>query len=209
VNRVPFIVAGVVLAAFFGFQSLILLTREPAHEHEVPGEEDYPLEVGLTWVYESGPGLQVVRKIVSATPEHRRWFSMQYDLPLLGRKTLFMRRTRDGVQARRDNVEQIIMKFPMRPGDSWTIDFPNEDLAECTVLQPEEIDVLSTRALASRLRVVRTSRKTGRKTTDHEWYVRGIGLAKMEVTFGLKATFSLIRFERASSSEGSPSGPRK
>jgi len=208
-NRLPFAIAGVVLAIFFGFHGFTLLTREPAHLQEVPGVEDYPLEIGLTWVYESGPGLQVVRKVVSGTPEHLRWYSMQFDLPLLGRKTLLMRRSRDGVLARRDNVEQTIMRFPMRPGDGWTIDFPNEDLAECTVLQPEEIDVLSTKAMASKVRVVRTNRKTGKKTTDHEWYVRGIGLAKMEVTFGLKATFHLIRFERAAASEGIPAIPKK
>ena len=201
----PFVIAGLLLAAFFGFQGLALLTREPAHPRASYLDDDYPLEVGLTWVYKSPMGLQVVRRI---GPYRSPWYEMQFDLPLLGRKTLLMRRTPEGVVAGRGDGEQLIMKFPMRPGDSWTIDFPTEDLAECTVLEPEEIDVLSRRALASKLRVVRTNRKTGKKTTDYEWYVRGIGLAKMEVTFGLKATFDLIRFERAGGAGGPPS-PRK
>ncbi|HTF57836.1 MAG TPA: hypothetical protein VK661_11450 [Planctomycetota bacterium] len=215
-KRSPFIVAGIVLAAFFGFQSLVLLTREPAHPRASMADDDYPLEEGLTWVYKSSMGLQVVRRVVGRGALHwestlASWHVMQFDLPLLGRKRLLMQRTDDGVVAHSDNigdVQQLIMRFPMKVGDTWTIDFPNEDLAECTVLEPEAIDVLSKRALASKLRVVRTHRKTGKKTTDYEWYVRGIGLAKMEVTFGLKATFNLIRFERAAASGGPPS-PQK
>ncbi|HKS16733.1 MAG TPA: hypothetical protein VJU16_05435, partial [Planctomycetota bacterium] len=107
------------------------------------------------------------------------WFKMHFELPLLGTQMLLMRRTDEGVVARRGEIEQLIMKFPMRPGDSWTIDFPNEELAECTVMDPEKIDVLSTRRIASKLRVMRTNRKSGKKTTDYEWYVRGIGLARM------------------------------
>jgi len=214
VNRLPFVIAGVLLAAFFGFQGWALLTREPAHSRASIVDDDYPLAPGLTWVYKAAAELQVVRRVVD--PGHLEeskasagfWHLMQFDLPLVGRKTLWMRRTQEGVQARRGDVVQLIMKFPMRPGDSWTIDFPNEDLAECTVLQPEEIEVLSKRALASKLRVARTNRKTGKKTTDYEWYVRGIGLAKMEVTFGLTATFDLIRFERAAASEGNRANPK-
>jgi hypothetical protein len=108
-----------------------------------------------------------------------------------------MRRTPEGVVAIRGDREQLIMKFPMKPGDSWTIDFPDEDLAACTVLEPEPIDILKKRTIASKLRIVRTNRKSGRKTTDYEWYARGIGLVRMEVTFGLKATFELERFEHA------------
>jgi hypothetical protein len=152
-------------------------------------------------------GLQVVRRVHPPTIDLNaanslhllveNWFEMQFDLPLLGRKSLLMCRTDSGVKARRGDREQLIMKFPMKPGDSWTIDFPDQELAECTVMEPEEITVLSKKRTASKLRVVRTSRKTGKKTTDYEWYVRGIGLARMEVTFGLKATFELERFEHA------------
>jgi hypothetical protein len=108
-----------------------------------------------------------------------------------------MRGTREGVVAMRDSRHQLIMRFPMKPGDTWIIDFPTEDLAECTVLNPEEIDVLNKRVSASKLRVVRTNRKSGKKTTDYEWYVRGIGLAQMEVTYGITARFILERFENA------------
>jgi hypothetical protein len=195
VNRTPYLVAGAVLAALFAWQSCQLLVREPAHLTAPPQEDYYPLKQGLTWVYRSATGMQVVRR-VSYEPVDG-WTQMQFDLPLLGRKTLLMVRTPEGVVARQMDRRQLIMKFPMNPGDSWTIDFPGEDLAECTVLTPEEIDVLSNRRMASKLRVVRTNRKTGKKLTDYEWYVRGIGLARMQVTFGLTATFELERFEHA------------
>ena len=196
-NRTPFLIAGAVLAALFGWQSCLSLLREPTHAKASLAEDDYPLEQGLTWVYKAPMGLQVVRraKMTFMSPGYE--LLMEYELPMLGTKTLPMRRTPEGVMARRDEREQIIMRFPMKPGDSWTIDFPTEDLAECAVLEPETINVLGKPATASKLRVVRTNRKNGKKTTDYEWYVRGIGLARMEVTFGLKATFELERFEKA------------
>jgi hypothetical protein len=213
VNRIPYFVAGAVFAALFSWQSCLLLIREPVHPPAVIEDEDYPLEPGHVWVYKASMGLQVVRRVdplrVYVTDDPRAkddfmgsvsgegYVRMRYELPVLGAKDLLMRRTREGVVARRDNREQLIMRFPMRPGDSWTIDFPSEDLAECTVLAGEAINVLDKRVSASKLRIVRTNRKSGKKTTDYEWYVRGIGLARMEVTFGLKATFELERFEKA------------
>lgn len=193
-TRAPYLIVGLLLAAVFAWQSCQALVREPAHAKASPAEDDYPLEEGLTWVYKSSTGLQVVRRVVKSSGEG---FEMQFDLPFIGRKTLPMQRTPEGVAAMRAGKKQLIMKFPMKPGDAWTIDFPEEDLAECTVLDPEEIDVLKNRVLASKLRVVRTNRKSGRKTTDYEWYARGIGLVRMEVTFGLTATFILERFEKA------------
>jgi len=194
VRRAPAILIGTLLFAVFGFHSCLILVREPAHPRAAIAEDDYPLELGLTWVYPGPLGTQVVRRVISTREENGRpWFEMRFDLPLLGRKTLLMRRTPEGVVARRGDVEQMIMKFPMVAGDSWTIDFPTEDLAECTVLESEEIEVLGRRARASKLRVVRTDRKSGEQSTDFEWYVRGIGLARLKV----KANFILSRFEKA------------
>jgi len=198
VRRAPAILIGTLLFAVFGFHSCLILVREPSHPKAEPFEDDYPLQPGLTWVYKSPLGLQVVRRVGTAVEESgQRWLQMNFDLPLLGRRTLFMRRTQTGVVAVRGDTQQVIMKFPMVKGDSWTIDFPAEDLAECMVLEPEEIEVLGRRVRASKLQIVRTDRKTGKKTTDFEWYVRGIGLARMEVTFGLKANFILTRFEKS------------
>lgn len=202
-NRPLYILAGIAFAGLFAWQSCQVLVGEPAHPRAAMQDDDYPLVEGLTWVYRSPLGLQVVRRLEKSRlidpgdEASGGWLRMNFDLPLLGRKMLLMRRTHEGVLARRSDREQLIMKFPMKPGDSWTIDFPEEDLAVCTVLAPEEIDVLKKRVTASKLRVVRTDRKSGKKTTDCEWYVRGIGLARMEVTFGLKATFELERLEIA------------
>jgi hypothetical protein len=205
VRRAPFIVLGIALAALFAWQSCLALLSEPAHPRAGWMDDDYPLEPGLVWVYKGGLGVQVVRRVGpwaahfpsgddDIGPE---WAQMEYELPLLGKRVLFMRRSPDGVVAWRGEREQLILRFPMKPGDSWTIDFPDEDLAECTVLEPESIDVLKKRVHASKLRIVRTNRKSGKKATDYEWYARGIGLARMEVTFGIKATFELERFEHA------------
>jgi hypothetical protein len=197
VIRTPFVVAGLVLAALFGWQSCIALQREPTHPAAQPSDEDYPLIPGLTWVYKSASGFQVIRKLAPEVEEAgHRWFEMNFTLPI-GREKLLMRRTPEGIVARRADREQLIMRFPMRPGDAWTIDFPDRPLAECTVLDPEEIDALSQRRLASKLRVIKTDRKSGKKTTNYEWYVRGVGLARMEVVYGFKATFELERFEKA------------
>lgn len=200
-RRAPFLMAGVVLAALFGWQSCVVLLSEPAHPRAAWMDDDYPLEPGLTWVYKANLGVQVVRRVTDSVPapdgSARTFARMEYQLPFLGRESLLMLRTGDGVTAIRGGREQVIMKFPMRPGDSWTIDFPDESLADCTVLEPEEITALSKRFMASKLKVVRTNRKSGKQNTDYEWYVRGIGLARIEVTFGLKATFELERFEHA------------
>ena len=207
-KRTPYVVAGAILAALFMWQSCVALVREPAHPRAVWNADDYPLEKGLIWVYKAGMGLQVVRRVGEnqiivferKTPDPYpggEWFEMLFDLPILGTKKLWMKRNPDGVIARRDDREQLIMRFPMKPGDTWTIDFPAEDLAECTVLTPEPIKVLGKPVTASKLKIVRTNRKNGRKTTDYEWYATGIGLVRMEVTFGIKATFELERFEKA------------
>ena len=202
-KRAPYFIAGAIFTVIFGWQSCLQLVREPGHAKAAPVEDDYPLETGLTWVYKAPMGMQVVRRVGEpvAIQQGKRfdhpWYLMQFDLPLLGRKTLVMSRTPQGVIARRDEVEQLIMRFPMKLGDSWVIDFPKEDLAECTVLEPEQIEVLKKRVTASKLQIVRTARKSGKKSTDYEWYVRGIGLARIQVTYGLKATFELERFEKA------------
>lgn len=196
-NRTPYVVAGLAFAIIFAWQSCQLLIREPSHPRAQVTEEDYPLVAGLTWVYKAAGGWQVVRKLAPEVEEAgHRWFEMNFSLPI-GREKLLMRRTPEGIVGRRGDREQLIMRFPMRPGDSWTIDFPDRPLAECTVLEPEEIDALSKRALASKLRVVKTDRTSGSKTTNFEWYVRGIGLAQMEVTYGFTARFILERFEKA------------
>jgi len=204
VKRAPFFVAGALFTVIFGWQSCLQLIRVPSQPRAAWMDDDYPLEKGLTWVYKAAAGLQVVRSVdtikfafLKGDESGPDWFKMFYDLPLLGRKSLFMRREAEGVIARREGHEQLIMKFPMKPGDTWTIDFPTEDLAECTVLEPEQIVVLNKRVIASKLQIVRTARKSGKKSTDYEWYVRGIGLARMQVTYGLKATFELERFEHA------------
>ncbi len=196
-RRAPFLLAGVAFAALFGWQSCLALVREPSHPAAVSTEEDYPLTAGLTWVYKAAGGFQVIRKLAPEVEEAgHRWFEMNFSLPI-GREKLLMRRTPEGIVARRGDREQLIMRFPMRPGDAWTIDFPDRPLAECTVLEPEEIQALSKPALASKLRVVKTDRKSGKKTVNFEWYVRGIGLAQMEVTYGFTARFILERYEKA------------
>ena len=196
-KRAPYFIAGAIFTVIFGWQSCQVLVSEPTHPRAEPSNEDYPLAVGLTWVYKAAGGFQVIRRLAPEVEEAgHRWFEMQFTLPI-GRERLLMRRTPDGIVARRGEREQLIMRFPMKPGDSWTIDLPDRPLAECTVLEPEEIDVLSKRALASKLRVVKTDRRSGKKSTNFEWYVRGVGLAQMEVTYGFTARFTLERFEKA------------
>jgi hypothetical protein len=196
-NRWPFVAAGVVLTAIFSWQSCQVLVREPAHPPAQATEEDYPLAVGLVWVYKSAEGFQVVREFVGDVEDSgHRWFDMSYSLPI-GKEQLFMRRTPEGIVARRGSREQLIMKFPMNPGDAWTIDFPDRPLAECTVDEPEEIDVLGKKVRASKLRIIKTERKSGAKTTHFEWYARGVGLAQMQVKYGLTYLLRLERFEKA------------
>ena len=196
-GRTPYLISGAILAALFAWQSCLAIQREPSHPAAAATDADYPLEAGLIWVYKAAGGFQVVRRLAPEVEEGgHRWFEMNFTLPI-GREKLLMRRTPDGIVARRAGREQLIMRFPMKPGDAWTIDFPDRPLADCTVLAPEEIDVLSGRATASKLQVVKTDRKSGRKSINSEWYVRGVGLAQMEVTYGFTSRFILERFEHA------------
>jgi hypothetical protein len=89
------------------------------------------------------------------------------------------------------------MRFPMREGDRWRIDVPRRrEIADCEVVAPEEVDVLGRRRACSKLRVTRTDRITGKRAVDYEWYAPGLGLVRMQVTYGLRATFVLESFER-------------
>ena len=62
------------------------------------------------------------------------------------------------------------------------IDFPDEDLATCTVEKPEELEILGNKISCTKLRVERTDRKSKKTTQDFEWYAEGIGLVQVTVT---------------------------
>lgn len=122
---------------------------------------------------------------------------MLYRLPVLGEQKLLMRKSPTAVFARRREREQVILRLPFRAGESWRIDFSDQDLADCTVMGEEEIEVLGRKVRCTRLRVLRTSRLTGGTTEDFEWYAPGIGLARMRVTLlGLTQTFVLESFRK-------------
>ena len=192
-NRTPYVVAGAVLAALFAWQSCQLLVRAPSHPRATVSDEDFPLETGLQWVYKAANGFEMVRKLGPVVEEAgHQWRQMQYR-SLLFNNDLLMRRVPEGVLGRHLGREQLIMKFPMRTGDSWIIDFPDQELAECTVLEPEDIRALGKTVKAAKVRVVLTNRTSGRKSTNFEWYARDIGLAG----FHRVVRFELERFEKA------------
>lgn len=196
-KRAPFFIVGAVFTVIFGWQSCQVLVREPAHPRAEATDEDYPLVPGLVWVYKSVEGFQVVRKLDPEIEEAgHRWFVMNFTLPI-GQERLLMRRTPEGIVGRRGDREQLIMKFPMKRGDAWTIDFPDRPLAECTVVEPEEIEVLGKPVRASKLQIVKTERRSGAKSTHFEWYSRGIGLSRMQVKYGKTFLLLLERFEKA------------
>ncbi|MBI4564547.1 MAG: hypothetical protein HY716_07650 [Planctomycetes bacterium] len=183
-------------AAALGFlgAASIVLSREPASP-AATAAGDYPLGSGLKWVYRGPAGLEVIRHIGCArTIDGLTYLEMRYRLPVYGTRTLLMRRTEGGVVGRLEGVEQTILKFPMRTGDRWTIDFPAwNEVAECTVEGQEPIRFLNREAPATRLRVARRNRHSGRTSVDTEWYAPHVGLARM-VVWGIP--LELIRLER-------------
>jgi hypothetical protein len=158
-----------------------------------PGVALYPLEAGLRWSY----GPLVAREIAATSHElGHDWCLMTFRLPI-GTHVIPMRHTMEGVVTHREGREYLLMKFPMIPGDSWRIDLPGEkEIADCEVVGRETIRFLGKEGEAVKLKVVRTPRSGGRGITDFEWYADGVGLVKMQVTYGLKATFTLERFDR-------------
>jgi hypothetical protein len=152
---------------------------------------DYPLEVGLRWTY--GPVERRIDRTVEV--DGLRYFEMRYSLPLLGTRTLLMRRTAAGVVTTGD---RLLLRFPLVEGDAWTIDLPGEkEVADCVVRGEEDVEFAGRVAKAVKLEVRRRSRAGAALSTDHEWYAPGVGLVKMEVTMGARATFTLSSFERA------------
>lgn len=171
----------------------------PAPRADVPAfEDDYPLETGLRWTYRGALAVSVTREIRGTREiEGRTYHEMTFILPLSGTHVLPMRRTPEGVVTWRAGREHLLMRFPMRAGDRWTIDLPGEaEVAECEVAGDEDVEALGRRLRATRLRVERRRRDGTPAGVDTEWYARGIGLVRMEVTYGVRATFALNRFER-------------
>jgi len=154
--------------------------------------ELYPLRPGFRWVYRCG----IFTAIREVTRRDGAWFTMHYNLPL-GRFDLPLRHTPDGVATTVKGVDHLLMRFPMTKGERWRIDAPGlpgpNEIADCEVIGLEEIDYLGRKGIATKLRVVRTNRRTNKSVTDYEWYVDGVGLAAMQVT-GLR--FVLERFDR-------------
>lgn len=168
---------------------------------EAAGADDYPLAPGMEWTYAAPAGVRVVRRAEAEKwVDGKRYVMVRFGLPI-GSYRLLMRRTREGVVALHGGREHLLMRFPMKAGDRWRIDVAGmpgvDDIADCEVVGPEEVGFLGRRATATKLRVTRTNRKSGRKAVDYEWYAPGIGLVRMEVTYGLRAVFALERFDRA------------
>ena len=165
----------------------------------VVNKDYYPLEAGCRWEYRSQLGLKIKREVAEGT--EKEWKKMIFTLPLLGEKTLSMKKAAEGIVARRHNREQLIMRFPMKQGDRWTIDFPDEDLATCTVEKPEELEILGNKISCTKLRVERTDRKSKKTTRDFEWYAEGIGLVQVTVTvMKMTQTFTLASYTPAGES---------
>jgi hypothetical protein len=161
--------------------------------------DDYPLAVGLKWTYRSVGNVAVVRAIDRTVEiDGRRYFEMKYALPILGTRTIPMRPTTNGVATSREGREFLLLRFPMTPGTAWTIDLPGEkEIADCTVVGEEEMEFLGRKGRAVKTEVRRRSRGSDRTSIDYEWYAKGVGLVKMQVTLGLQATFVLESFENS------------
>ena len=150
----------------------------------------YPLEVGLRWSY--GPVERRIDRTVEV--DGLRYYEMTYALPLLGTRTLLMRHAAAGVVTTGD---VLLLRLPMVEGDAWTVDVPGEkEVADCRVLGEEEIAFAGRTGRAVKLEVRRRSRDGRALATDYEWYAPGVGLVKMDVTMGIRATFTLASFQR-------------
>jgi hypothetical protein len=195
--------AGVALAVAAALVAGLALVAMPSRPEPEPPMEEYPLAPGMKWTYGSRGGPKVVRHAAGERViDGRRYVEMKFVLPLLGTHVWPVRWTRAGVVTWHEGREHLLMKFPMRAGDRWTIDVPGlpglDEVAECEVAGPEKVPFLGEERTATRLNVTRVHRKTGRRTTDTEWYAPGYGLVRMQVTFGIRATFTLEKFERGS-----------
>lgn len=157
--------------------------------------DPYPLRVGCKWTYEAAKVPLVVREVVQADGP---WFKMRYALPILGDRELMMRRDGNIVIGRGDGgATCTLLKFPMKVGDRWTIDLAGVDrIADCEVVEPEEVDLPIGKFRADKLKVVWRTRGSDSSTTDFEWYVTGYGLVQMQTTLArVTAVFKLKRFE--------------
>ena len=159
---------------------------------------EYPLGEGLRWIYRGDGNIIVVREIDRAVEiGGRRYWEMRFVLPVLGTRMVPMRYAEGGVVTAREGREFLLLRFPMVKGDSWTIDLPSErEVVECTVLGDEEIEYAGRKGKATKLEVRRRTRDGRAVATDAEWYAPGIGLVKMKVTLGVRATFVLESFGR-------------
>lgn len=154
-------------------------------------DADYPLEVGLRWTY--GAVTRSIERTVEV--DGLRFFEMKYALPLLGTRTLLMRRTSAGVVTAGD---VLLLRVPMAKGDAWVVDVPGQpEVADCRALGEEEIEFAGRRGRAMKVEVRRRTREGRAIATDHEWYAKGFGLVRMEVTYGIRATFTLDALEKA------------
>ncbi len=164
----------------------------------VDSRSDYPLEEGLRWTYRGAGRVAVVREIArSVEIGGRRYREMRFVLPILGTRTVPMRRSAGGIVTTQGGREHLLLRFPLVRGDAWTIDLPSEkEVAECRVLGDEEIEFEGRRGTATKLEVRRRTREGRPVSTDREWYAPGVGLVRMEVTLGVRATFVLESFGR-------------
>lgn len=176
------------------------LLHQAGRPRGAPAASDspYPLDEGLRWTYRGPGSLSVVREIKrSVVIDGRTYSEMTFVLPLLGTRTLPMRHAREGVVTPEGGTERLLLRFPLVKEETWTIDLPSEkELADCAVLGLEEVEFAGRRAEAMKLEVHRRTRDGRHLSTDYEWYATGVGLVRMEVTLGVRATFVLESFGR-------------
>ena len=174
-----------------------ILAAEKVRRPQASSGHDYPLAVGMRWTYRTVGSVAAVRELKREIDvPGGRCFEMSYSLPVFGVRTVLMRRCTDGIETLEDGRPVLLLRFPMRVGDRWRIDLKGQELADCEVMGEEVIPVIGKPTSTTRLKVVRTNRRSGKSVTDFEWYAKGIGLVQMRVTFGITATFALERFER-------------
>lgn len=188
------------------FAGLLLAGSWQALSHGPPGraiapadDHEYPLAPKLRWVY--APKRGPARVIREAEAGAAGWLVMHFRCGPFHRE-LEMRRTSEGVVGRLAGHEQVILRFPMRAGDSWSMDFPaHPETAECTVMGSEELSILGEPRPAAKLRVVRRDREGRVVSEDFEWYAPGLGLVRMIFTepvagIPIRMDFTLVAFER-------------
>lgn len=186
-----FVFSAVLLLAL-GMQTKVSLAVDEAK----PGQNYYPLKAGTKWIYAgdvSGQKITLTNQIAKIENIDGQKLARLETLNAQGgvvaaehlgatEKGVFRHR----IQGIESDPPFCILKYPVKPGDSWSVDSKvgNDVISGKCSVEKDEVSVPAGKYTAMKVTVKAEVVPSGQKVDNVIWLVDGIGIVKQKTDLG-------------------------